>query len=260
MARRCPDEFVTLAHRLADASGAILKRYFRAGVEVMEKADASPVTVADREAEAAMRELIFARHPDHGVVGEEHGTLRAEAEFVWVLDPIDGTKSFISGRPLFGTLIALAHRGRPILGVIDHPALSERWVGAEGWPTLMNGSEARARACAGIGNATLLASSPHMFEPDAAAEFERLRRCAKLTLYGSDCYAYAMVASGHADLVAEAHMGVWDYLAAVPVIEGAGGIVTDWEGGPLGLGSGDRVVAAGDAAVHAEALALLAGR
>jgi len=256
---RCPPEFLALAHWLADASGAILRRYFRAGVEVMEKPDASPVTVADREAEAAIRAAILSAYPGHGIVGEEHGTERADAEFVWVIDPIDGTKSFVTGRPLFGTLIALAQGGAPVLGVIDHPALDERWVGAVGWPTLMNGRETRVRACAGVGGAALLASSPHMFEPDATAQFERLRRRARITLYGSDCYAYALVASGYADVVAEAHMAVYDYLAAVPVIEGAGGVITDWRGRRLSLDSGDRVLAAGDAGVHAEALRLLAG-
>jgi histidinol phosphatase-like enzyme (inositol monophosphatase family) len=256
---RCPEALLALAHRLADASGAVVRRYFRAGVDVIDKPDLSPVTIADREAEAVIRDLIRKECPDHGIIGEEHGEDRPDAEYVWVIDPIDGTKSFITGRPLFGTLIALTHRQMPVLGVIDHPALAERWIGAVGWPTLMNGREARVRGCAGVARASLFASSPHMFEQDAAPAFERVRARAKLTMYGSDCYAYALVASGFGDLVVEANMGIHDYLAAVPVVTGAGGVMSDWHGRPLSLKSGDRVVAAGDAAVHREALKLLAG-
>jgi inositol-phosphate phosphatase/L-galactose 1-phosphate phosphatase/histidinol-phosphatase len=256
---RCPEEYLGLAHRLAEASGAIVRRYFRAGVDVMHKDDRSPVTVADREAESAIREILGKACPDHGVVGEEHADHRPKAEFVWVIDPIDGTKSFITGRPLFGTLIALAWRGVPVLGVIDHPALGERWIGARGWPTLMNGREARVRRCAKLSDAALFASSPHMFMRSTAPAFERVRKRARQTVYGSDCYAYALVASGFGDLVVEANMDIYDYLAAVPVIEGAGGIMTDWRGRPLTLASGDRVIAAGDGAVHAQALALLNG-
>jgi inositol-phosphate phosphatase/L-galactose 1-phosphate phosphatase/histidinol-phosphatase len=254
---RCPEEYLALAHRLADASGAIVRRYFRAGVDVMHKDDKSPVTVADREAEAAIREIVHAAYPEHGVVGEEHPDHRPKADFVWVVDPIDGTKSFITGRPLFGTLIALTLGGAPILGVIDHPALGERWIGARGWPTTMNGREVRARRCGRLAEAALFASSPHMFKGAALQAFERVRRRSRQTVYGSDCYAYALVASGFGDLVVEANMDIYDYLAAVPVLEGAGGVMTDWRGRPLTLDSGDRVIAAGDAAVHRQALALL---
>ena len=253
-----PDELVAFAGRLADASGTVLQRYFRTALAVEAKADSSPVTVADREAETAMRRLIAEAHPEHGTIGEEHAPDRADADYVWVLDPIDGTKSFITGRPLFGTLIALVRDGRPVIGVIDHPALGERWVGASGRPTLMNGRPVRCRACADIARAALFASSPHMFEGDAAPAFERVRRRSRQVLYGSDCYHYALVASGFGDLVVEARMGIHDYLAAVPVVEGAGGVMTDWQGRPLGLESGDRVVAAGDRRLHAQVLSLLA--
>ena len=149
------EELVALAGRLADASGAIARRYFRSGVGPEIKPDNSPVTIADREAEAAIRKLIGEAHPEHGVIGEEYGADRPDAEFVWVLDPIDGTKSFITGRPLFGTLIALAQRGKPVLGIVDHPALGERWVGAAGHPTLMNGKPVRTRACPNAADTTL---------------------------------------------------------------------------------------------------------
>ena len=259
MTDACPESLLGFADRLAEASGAILRRYFRSGVAVIDKADLSPVTIADREAEQALRRLIAEQHPEHGVIGEEFGADRPDAEHVWVLDPIDGTKSFITGRPLFGTLIALCHGGRPILGVVDHPALSERWIGAAGHPTRHNGAVVRARPCPSLDRAALFASSPHMFEDGHGdAGFARVRQRVKLVQYGSDCYHYGLVASGHGDLAIEAKMAIYDYLAAVPVIEGAGGRVTDWQGRRLTLASGDRVLAAGDPSLHALALALLA--
>jgi len=255
----CPPSLLGFAERLAEASGPILRRYFRSGVAVIDKPDSSPVTIADREAEQALRKLIAAEHPDHGVIGEEFGADRPGAEHVWVLDPIDGTKSFITGRPLFGTLIALCQAGRPILGVVDHPALNERWIGASGHLTRHNGTVVKARPCPSLERAALFASSPHMFEDGhGEAGFTRVRQGAKLVQYGSDCYHYGLVASGHGDLAIEARMAIYDYLAAVPVVEGAGGRVTDWQGRPLTLASGDRVVAAGDPALHQQALGLLA--
>jgi len=255
---RLPDDLVVFAEKLADASGVIARRYFRSGLGIEFKPDKSPVTAADREAEAEIRKIIKAAYPDHGVVGEEHGRDRPEAEFVWVLDPIDGTKSFITGRPTFGTLIALLREGRPVLGIIDHPALGERWVGSSGRPTTMNGKPVRARACAELAMAALSASSPHYFR-EAAPAFERVRLAARQTLYSGDCYAYGMIASGWSDVHVDAKMEIYDYLAAVPVIEGAGGVVTDWQGRPLTLGSGDKVIAMGDPRMHAPVMALLAG-
>jgi histidinol phosphatase-like enzyme (inositol monophosphatase family) len=255
--KRAPDDLVSFAGRLADESGPIVKRLFRSGINVELKPDRSPVTVADRQAEAAIRKLIGAAYPEHGVIGEEYGEDRPEADFVWVLDPIDGTKSFITGRPTFGTLIALTHGGRPLLGVIDHPALGERWVGALGHPTLMNGSPVRTRSCPDPAGAALFASSPHLFVGEAEAAFARVRAATRQVLYGSDCYGFGLVASGFADLQVDARLGIHDYLAAVAVVEGAGGIMTDWEGRPLTLASGDRVIAAGDAALHARILGTL---
>src|SRR5689334_9438235 len=256
----CPAEFLALAERLADASGKIVRRYFRTGVEIITKADASPVTIADRETEQALRQLVKLAYPSHGLLGEEFPPERADAEFVWIFDPIDGTKSFITGRPLFGTLIALLHRGKPILGVIDHPAIGERWIGASGHPTTFQGKPVKVRSCADIGKAVLAASSPHMFGTEAAAEaFARVQRKAGLTLYGADCYAYGLVASGFHDLVVEANNGIHDFLPLVPVVEGAGGIITDWEGKPLGVKSGDKVLAAGDKRIYDAALKLIRG-
>lgn len=250
---------LALANELADAAGAIVRRYFRQPIPVDDKSDLTPVTIADREAEAAMRRLIEVRFPEHGIFGEEEGRTRPDAEYQWVLDPIDGTKSFISGVPLFGTLIALAHRRRPVLGIIDQPIAGERWQGAQGHPSTLNGRPIRTRPCAALGTATLFTTSPDMFQGAEADAFQRLRAATKLTRYGADCYAYALVATGFIDLVVESGLKPYDFCALVPVIEGAGGAVTDWQGKPLDLASDGHAVAAGDARLAAAARAALAG-
>ena len=259
----CPESFVAFGERLAEAARAVIRPLFRTPVAVDVKPDRSPVTRADREAEAAMRGLIAATYPEHGMVGEEQGHDRPEASYVWVLDPVDGTKRFITANPLFGTLIALLRDGRPVLGIIDMPMLDERWIGAAGRPTVRRSAagraESRVRACPALDQATLSASSPHMFE-DHFAAFERVRVAAGMPLYGGDCYNYGLLADGFADLVIEATMGPHDFLPLVPVVEGAGGVMTDWQGRPLGLESDGRVIAAGDRRVYGEALALLQGR
>lgn len=248
----------SLAERLADAARPITLKYFRSGVEYDVKADASPVTVADREAEAAMRSIIGEAFPEHGILGEEHGAERLAARFVWVLDPIDGTKSFVTGKPLFGTLIALLQDGRPIVGCIDMPALDERWLGIEGRPTTFNGTPVRVRSCGSLDHAWLYATSPQMFRGTEVSAFERLRGGCYAAVWGADLYAYGLLASGRVDLVCEASLQPYDYCAVVPVIQGAGGLITDWQGQPLGLASDGRVLAAGDAALHLKARAALA--
>ena len=253
------ESHLAFADRLADAAGAVARRYFRRRIAVDDKDDASPVTIADREAEAAMRALIEERFPDHGIFGEEHGRVRADADYVWVLDPIDGTKSFICGAPLFGTLIALTWRGHPVLGVIDQPIARERWVGAEGQSSTFNGAAARTRRRAELREATLFCTTPDMFAGADAEAFQRLKTAVKLTRYGMDCYAYGLLASGFVDLVVESGLKPYDYCALVPVIAGAGGVMTDWQGGELGIGSDGRVVACGDPALAADARARLAG-
>jgi histidinol-phosphatase len=244
---------------LADAAGAAIRPYFRTLLAIEDKADQSPVTVADRAAERAMRELIERRFPDHGIVGEEFGQVRAEAEFVWVLDPIDGTKSFISGVPLFGTLIALTHATIPILGVIDQPILGERWLGGVGRQSTLNGAPIQCRVCPELGAATLFATTPDMFRGPDAEGFARVSAAAKLIRFGADCYAYGLLAAGFIDLVLEASLKPYDFCAIIPIVEGAGGIATDWGGAKLSLGSDGRVLVAGDRRAHAEALALVKG-
>ena len=261
----CPDSFIETAEILAAASREVVVRHFRTGLDVESKSDESPVTVADRETEAALRQVLAERHPDHGIVGEEHGTERADAEYVWILDPIDGTKSFITGSPLFGTLIALQREGRPILGVIDMPMLGERWLGAHGHGARFEDAggrhEARCRPCSGIGQAMLRTTSLQMFETDPGdlPALKRVMDRVKVTVWGGDCYCYGLLASGFQDLVIEAGLQNYDFMALVPVVEGAGGIASDWRGNPLGLESDGRVVMAGDARVHTAALELLAG-
>lgn len=242
-------EHLALAAELADAAGAVIRPYFRAGVEVDDKADASPVTIADREAELAMRRLIEARFPDHGIFGEEHGIVRGDADFVWILDPVDGTKSFVAGLPLFVTLIALTWRGKPILGVIDQPIMNERWIGAQGHGTTLNGKPVHVRQGRELSQAIAF-FLPHAGpdDPDEQA-LDALRRRIKLFRLGGDGYAYALLASGFVDVIAEPELQPYDFAAVVAVIEGAGGLITDWEGRPLDARRTARVLAAGDPAL-----------
>jgi len=246
--------FIKIAIQLADAARPEIMSRFRTNIAVDAKSDASPVTEADRAAERAMRDIITATHPDHGILGEEFGSENTAAEYVWVLDPIDGTNSFVTGKPLFGTLIALCHHGVPVVGVIDAPGLDERWIGATGHPTTFNATPAMVRACSALDQAWLYATTPEMFDGADKTAFDALSRSARRTVYGGDCYAYGLLASGHVDLVCEASLGTYDYAALVGVVEAAGGRITDWQGNPLTLQSDGRVLAAGDPAVHAAAL------
>jgi inositol-phosphate phosphatase/L-galactose 1-phosphate phosphatase/histidinol-phosphatase len=258
MSDRCPAPFVALAQTLADQSGAVLRRYFRQPLAIDAKADLSPVTIADREVESLVRAAIETAFPTHGILGEEHGALRTEAEYVWVIDPIDGTKSFMTGKPTFGTLIALTRHGTPILGIIDQPIIGERWLGIAGERTTFNGKPISVRPCPRLADATLYATTPQMFVGGDAAAFQRLAAAVKYPLYGADCYAYGLLACGFTDLVCEASLQPYDYCALAPVVEGAGGVITDWEGRAVTIASGSRILAAGDAKLHRAALDLLA--
>ncbi len=246
----------------ADAAAEVTRGYFRQDITVDSKADESPVTRADREAESAVRAVLERHFPDHGVIGEEHGSQDADAEFVWVIDPIDGTKQFVTGNVGYGSLIALARHGKPLLGLIDMPMKRERWVAVEGQGTRFTDHrgerEARVRSCPNLSEAVLNTTSVEMFAtPDALAAFERLRAAARFTVYGNDCYGFGLLASGYLDLACEAQLGVYDFMALAPVIIEAGGVITNWRGEPVGLESGDRVLAAGDPEIHAAALSLL---
>ncbi len=241
--QQCPKEFVKFAHRLADAVGDIQRRYFRQPLQVELKPDASPVTRVDKESEGVLRELIERTYPGHGIAGEEYPAVREHAEFVWVLDPLDGTKSFLAGMPVFGVLISLAHGGRFVLGVIDQPILRDRWVGADGHGTAFNGSKVHTRRCSKLADAVVFLGKPY------DTKIARLRDEVKWVRYGGDCYGYGLLASGFVDLVVDADLDNHDFGALEPVVRNAGGAITDWAGHPLAMGSNGEVIAAGDAHV-----------
>ncbi|XP_058190718.1 bifunctional phosphatase IMPL2, chloroplastic [Rhododendron vialii] len=257
------DRFAGVGNELADAAGEVIRKYFRKSFDILDKDDLSPVTIADRAAEESMVSIIEENFPSHAIFGEENGWRCKEkcAEYVWVLDPIDGTKSFITGKPLFGTLIALLHRGKPILGIIDQPVLRERWIGINGRKTTLNGEEVSTRNCAKLSQSYLYTTSPHLFSGDAEVAFARVRSKVKVPLYGCDCYAYALLASGFVDLVIESGLKPYDFLSLIPVIEGAGGVITDWGGHQLqweasidSLPESFNVLAAGGKELHQQAL------
>lgn len=255
----CPPELVDTAHALADAAAGAVRRRFRTPTAVDVKDDATPVTAADREAERAMRDVLARARPDDGVVGEEFGDDRPDAETVWVLDPIDGTDSFIAGRPIFGTLVAAVRAGRPVLGLIDQPVSGERWIGGDGVATRLNGDPVRVRPCGGLADCMLATTSPRLFASAELPRFAAVERGAKRAVFGGDCYNYGLLAAGTIDLVVESGLKPHDFCALAPVVEQAGGVFTDWSGEPIGIGSGGDVVAAGDVRVHRQALELLCG-
>ena len=245
---------IDLAHRLADAAGEAIRPYFRAEHGVELKADRSPVTLADRAAEAAMRKIIEAERSGDGILGEEYGEKRGISGRRWVLDPIDGTRSFTAGRAIFGTLIALVEDGWPVLGVIDQPVQRERWVGAAGQPTTFNGAPVTTRACAELEGAIVATTSPHLFDDGDVPHFLALVAAAsggfprQGPVYGGDCYNYGLLASGFLDVVCESGLQFYDFAALVPVVEGAGGRMCDWNGDPLTADSAGHVLAIGDPA------------
>lgn len=249
------DDDIALALRLADAAREAIRPCFRSPVGQERKADRTTVTEADKAAEEAMRRILTAEAARDTVIGEEFGTRvgsgggRGSAR-TWVLDPIDGTAGFLAGRPIFGTLIALVVEGWPVLGVIDQPILGERWVGATGRPTTLNGAPVRTRPCPALGEATLATTGPHYFDDHEGGHFMALaaRTDHKRMVMGGDCYNYAMLASGHLDIVCEAGLKLHDWAALVPVVEGAGGTMADWSGEPLHSGSTGHVIALGDPA------------
>jgi len=255
----CPPDLIAIANRLADASGPLIRNYFRQPLRADDKADASPVTAADREAELAIRAILADRRSTDGIIGEEFGNSNTDAEFVWVIDPIDGTKSFITGRPIFGTLIGLVRNGTPVLGVIDQPVNGERWVGARGHGTTYNGTPVSVRDCPALAGAIAGTTAPELFDRAQAKRWQQVAATAKHVIYGGDCYTYAQLAAGFVDVVIESGLQIYDFCALVPVIEEAGGIVTDWRGAALTLGSDGTILACGDARTHAEILELLDG-
>ena len=260
-----PDFLISLAHRMAETSGRILRRYFRTPMTVDRKIDSSPVTIADRETERALRELVYRTVPTHGIIGEEYGEENTSAEWVWVLDPIDGTKAFMTGKPSFSTLIGLAWRGLPVFGIIDQPITGERWIGGRGIPAQLNGQPIRVRLCDLLAKACLYATDPDMFCHSTAshAVWQRLEKAVALRRFGADSYAYGLLAAGFIDIVYECQLQVYDHLPVKAVVEAAGGVVSVVSTGNGTNGPKDRfasnvcVLASGDQRVHESALALL---
>ena len=249
------------ADAMADAARAAILPYFRATHRISNKDAArfDPVTDADEAAERAMRAMISAEFPDHSVLGEEYGGELASEGYQWILDPIDGTRAFISGLPTWGVLIGLYFEGRPLIGVMDQPYLDERY---RGWMAGANATargvtrKLRTRACGGVNDATLSTTDPHLFLDSEADAFGRAREKAKLTRYGFDCYAYCMLAAGHIDVVIENNLKPFDIAALIPIVSGAGGGVCAWDGSDASAGG--RVLAWGDARVRDNAVKLLA--
>jgi myo-inositol-1(or 4)-monophosphatase len=253
-------DFSTFVDKLTQASGDTILPFFRTSLAVENKLARGfdPVTVADRAAEDAMRVLIRKNFPEHGILGEERGTERADAEYVWVLDPIDGTKSFISGMVAWGTLIGLMRFGEPVFGVMHQPFTREQFSG-DGGATRYRGPggprDLRVRGCASVSDAVLFTTSPLLMNDADRAQFGKVEKAAKLSRYGGDCYAYCMLAAGHIDLVIETEIKPHDIVPLIPIIAGAGGIVTTWEGAPAQHGG--RIIAAGDKRTHAAAMEML---
>lgn len=248
------DALVDFACVLADLAQPMSLEYFRQKLSVELKADLSPVTLADRCIETAMRERIQQTYPGHGVFGEEHGKANMGSAHVWVLDPIDGTRSFVTGMPTFGTLIAHLENGFPTIGVISIPPTGERWVGRAGEVTRFGGAACRVSNCMSLADALIYTTSPDNFDAAGLALFDRVTKQSAMRRFGGDCYCYGLLASGHIDAVIEMNLEPYDFMALVPVVEGAGGVITDWEGQALRLGSDGHVVAAATPALHAEIL------
>ncbi len=256
-------DFTAFIGRLATASGETILPFFRTSLLIDNKGashDFDPVTEADRAAEAVMRRLIKANFPQHGIVGEEFGNEREDAEYVWVLDPIDGTKSFIAGFPIWGTLIALLHKGSPVFGMMHQPYIGERFSGDNGAARYQGPSGERrlaVRRCGSLKEATCYTTSPLLMGEADRTCFDRVQREVRLSRYGGDCYSYCMLAAGHLDLVIETELKPYDIAALIPIVTGAGGVVTTWDGAPAQ--NGGRIIAAGDPRVHEAALKLLNG-
>jgi len=257
-------DFEGFVHELATVSGQVILPFFRTALGVEDKSHGKvfdPVTAADRAAEQAIRTLIAQNFPDHGVRGEEFEDENLDAEYIWVLDPIDGTKSFIAGLPTWGTLIGLCRNGQPVYGMMHQPFVGERFYGdGEGARYRGPAGERKleVRPCAGLSEALMLTTSPRLMGEADRDLYLQVENQVRLPRYGGDCYGYCMVAAGHADLVIETNLQDYDIVALIPIIEGAGGVVTDWEGNPAR--GGGRIIAAGDKRVHEAALNVLAQR
>ena len=256
-------DLIAFANRLADTSGAVIRPLFRQRIDVAHKQgryDFDPVTEADKGAERAIREAVARERPQDGVLGEEYPETEGTSGYRWILDPVDGTRAFITGRHEWGSLIALEKDGKPVLGILDQPVLGERFVGVNGKAHLIQAGKSSpldVRPCASLSEAILCATDPGAyFSKDQLSAFSRVDGVTKMTRYGGDCYLFAALALGFVDIVIEANFHAWDIAALIPLVEGAGGIITDWQGGSAQ--SGKTILACGDRRVHAQTMKLLA--
>jgi inositol-phosphate phosphatase/L-galactose 1-phosphate phosphatase/histidinol-phosphatase len=246
-----------LAQHLADEAGVIACRYFGTPLEIDSKSDETPVTRADREIELALRALLERERPEDGILGEEFGRKESRSGWTWVLDPIDGTKSFTIGRPTFGTLIGLCYEETPILGIIDQPVLNQRWMGVSARPTTFNDKPVRCRPCPSLKQAITGTGSPAQIGPD---RHDRIAAASRYMVYQGDCYFYGLMANGFIDIIVEDQLGIYDFVALVPIIEGAGGKITDWQGRAKTLSGDPSLVACGDSSLHRSLLDLIAAK
>ena len=248
---------LSFATSLADEARIISLTFFRKRTISNNKLDGTPVTEVDIAIESKLRSMIAESFPDHNIYGEEEEFLKKESEWTWVIDPIDGTKSFISGQPTFGCLIALLHLNKPVLGIIDMPALNERWVGKIGEATQHNGIECKTTNIYSLKECILSATSPDIFDSHEWASFSKLSNAVRFRLFGNDCYSYGMLSLGFIHFVMEANLGIYDYMSMIPIIIGAGGIISDWQGNELTFNSGQQVLASANASIHSQALELI---
>ena len=251
------DEFVKFANFLADESSIIITKYFRTKININKKKDSTPVTIADQNTELKIRELISSKYPSHGILGEEYEQINTKAEFMWVIDPIDGTRSFIAGHKDFGTLIALLHNNKPILGIINCPAHNERWVGIKDHHTTCNNIKVSTSSIKKIEDSYLFTSGEFFYEPFLKKGFEKIKDQSKYFRYGGDCYMYGMLASGLIDVVIEDTLKAHDYMALVNIIEGAGGKITDKFGKNVSIESDGSLVASCNPNIHQELISII---
>jgi len=256
------DQIINFAHHLADIATNISRKYYRLDNGEIAKEDDSPVTKADREIEEKIRGEIMQKFPHHGIIGEEYGNHQEDAEITWIIDPIDGTSSFIVGRPIFGNLIAVRFQGKIILGIINQPINNERWIGIEGRGSWFNCKKIHTRNCQKISEAVMSTSSPFFFKNENKIIFEKICRLTKYqkiggVVYGGDCYAYGCLASGFVDLIIEPELKIYDFASHIPIIKNAGGIITDWEGNDLKLESNIKLIASSTPELHEQVLKII---
>ncbi len=253
------DHYLDTAITAADQARTITQKWFRADLDRVSKQDSSPVTIADQQTEEAIKNIILDRHPDHSFFGEESGQQINSEEWQWVIDPIDGTKCFATGMPTFGTLISLLHYQEPVMGIIDQSILDDRWIGISGRTTTYNGEPCQTRSTSSLDQASVYTTTMDMFDDQSYSQAEQLTKKCQFRVFGGDCYGYGLIASGHNDMVCEADLKPYDFFALIPVVTGAGGVMTDWQGNPLNMQSNGEVLASANPTLHQLGISKLNG-